>query len=154
VDIPQSLLEEIRDMTQTSSGATYVDVFSLLEDRIGIEVDDEQAIEVWKMHFVQSIVSAISNKSDDSTVFSVYVAQDEPPRYLSWKVLSVEVLSRILDGLQRTKDKLLKKIEALDQKIARIRGFIATKPLDFGDKDEISEPRVTKRKVRQSKKSA
>jgi hypothetical protein len=124
-------------MTQMEAGASYPEVFNLLAERTGAEVDVEQAIEIWKMHFVQSIVSSFSGKTDEDAVFSVKVERDEPPRYLSWKVLSVEILSKLLEGLKRSREKLVQKIESLDQKISRIKGYIATKPFNFGDDGQL-----------------
>jgi hypothetical protein len=133
-------------MTETT-GATYDEVFGLLETRAGVEVDVEQAVELWKMHYVQPIIARAGNRDSDSAVFAVYAGPDEPPRHLSWKILSLAALAKILDGMQRSKGRLLKKIDSLDHKITRVKGYMSTRPFDFGSEHaagEIEEERAEK----------
>ena len=148
VEIAQEVLEEIRARCDSVEGSTFKELFKILEKRSGITVDHERADELYMMHVVNDILSAIGGKGEKKTIFSG-ISEDGERRNWSLKVLPEGILTKILEAYEKTLEKLNGKIEAIRRQIVEIRGLLSTRPLleDDTNPEEILADMNKKKKA-------
>ena len=116
IEITEGVIEEIRAMCDRSEGADYDELFEFLHEQLGINVDRERADALFKMNFVNSVLSSIGGKGENKEIFSARV-KGGGQRNWSIKVLPKEILDKIIASYEKTLEKLEGRIMKVRRKI-------------------------------------
>jgi hypothetical protein len=131
VEIPDYVIKEVYVATvEHPHGSYYDDFFNEIVRRTGIEVDEEQAIAIWKQQLVYQLVSRIGGRNETKQFYAVPDEDDGKQRRLSTKVLSKEMLKEILA-------KFIERRDRINRCIVAVQALIRTKPFDFGIDEEV-----------------
>jgi hypothetical protein len=122
----------INEKCDLAEGAGYDEIFRILEEHAGITVDTERAAALFKMHFVNGVLSSIGGSGGEKSIFAGR-GEDGEQRHWSLKVLPGEMLSRILEGYKKALGKLQARMETLKHRIVDVEALLRNKTLELDD---------------------
>jgi hypothetical protein len=131
-EIAQHVIEMINERCGLSEGAGYDEIFQILEEHAGITVDMDRAAALFKMHFVNGVLSSIGGTGGDKNIFAGR-GKDGEQRHWSIKALPADILGRILESYRKALDKLQARMDTLKGRIRDVELILKNKTLEFDD---------------------